>query len=376
MSFDQLNIDLLLIIFASLLGGFIVLFSIPPIVRVAKAKNLVEKFGDRKIHKKEVPSLGGIAIFMGVILSTILSTNGYSFDVLKYIIASIMIMFFIGLKDDIMIISVKKKFFLQIIAALILIYLGDIRITNFQGLFGITEINYTMSVITTIFLIAIIINSFNFIDGIDGLASGIAFISSVVFGSWFYLSGYIQYAILCFALAGSLVSFFYYNVFGNKNKLFMGDSGSLIIGTILSVATIQFIEFNNFRGEYYVYGAPAVAFGVLIVPMIDLLRIFFVRIMYGRSPFKPDNNHLHHCLLRINKVHLTVTLITIFINIAFILTAIGLSLTELNVNILFGTLLVTGLVGSSIPYLMLPRQKKIIFKYIYSRLKDVASLFY
>ncbi|MCB2208710.1 MAG: undecaprenyl/decaprenyl-phosphate alpha-N-acetylglucosaminyl 1-phosphate transferase [Bacteroidetes bacterium] len=376
MTFELLNSDLLLVLFAALLGGFIVMFSIPPIVSVAKAKNLIEKFGIRKIHKKEVPSLGGIAIFMGVILSTILSTNGYSFDVLKYIIASIMIMFFIGLKDDIMIISARKKFVLQIIAALILIFLGDIRITNFQGLFYITEINYALSVITTIFLIAIIINSFNFIDGIDGLASGIAFISSVFFGIWFYLSGHIQYAVLCFALAGSLVSFFYYNVFGKKNKLFMGDSGSLIIGTILSVATIQFIEFNNFRGTFYIYGAPAVAFGVLSVPMIDLLRVFFIRIMNGRSPFKPDNSHLHHCLLRINKVHLTVTLITIFINIIFIGAAVGLSMAEINVNISFGLLLLGGLLGSSIPYFMLPRQKKIIFKYLYSRLKDVASLFY
>jgi UDP-N-acetylmuramyl pentapeptide phosphotransferase/UDP-N-acetylglucosamine-1-phosphate transferase len=376
MAWNQINIDLLLVLLAIFLGGFIVLFSIPPIVRIAKAKNLVDKFGERKIHKKEVASLGGVAIFMGVILSTILATNGYSFDVLKYIIASIMIMFFIGLKDDIMIISAKKKFALQIIAALILIFLGNIRITNFQGLFGINEINYVFSVLTTIFLIAIIINAFNFIDGIDGLASGIAFLSAVVFGTWFYFSGYIQYSILCFALAGSLASFFYYNVFGKKNKLFMGDSGSLIIGTILSVATIQFIEYNNFKSEYYIYGAPAVAFGILIVPMIDLLRVFFIRIMHGRSPFTPDNSHLHHCLLRINKVHITVTLITVFINIAFIIMAFSLSYIETNVNLLFGLLLLTGLAGSSIPYFMLPRQKKIIFKYIYNRLRDVASLFY
>lgn len=376
MVFDQLNIGIILIALAAFLGGLIVWFSIPPIVRIAKAKNLIDAIGERKVHKKEVPTLGGVAIFMGVVLSTIISTNGYSFDVLKYIIASIMIMFFIGLKDDIMIISAEKKFTLQIIAALILIFLGDIRITNFQGLFGINEINFVFSIITTIFLIAVIINAFNFMDGIDGLASGIAILSSVVFGTWFYLTGHIQYSILCFALSGSLCSFFYYNVFSKKNKLFMGDSGSLIIGTILSVATIQFIEFNNFKTEYYVYASPAVAFGILIIPLIDLFRVFFIRIFNGRSPFSPDTSHFHHCLLKINKVHLTATIITIIINSVFIILAFSLSNIELNVNLLFGLLTISGLLISGIPYLLLPRQRKIIFRFVYRRFRSVLNLFY
>lgn len=376
MVFDQLNIGIILIALAAFLGGLIVWFSIPPIVRIAKAKNLIDAIGERKVHKKEVPTLGGVAIFMGVVLSTIISTNGYSFDILKYIIASIMIMFFIGLKDDIMIISAEKKFTLQIIAALILIFLGDIRITNFQGLFGINEINFVFSIITTIFLIAVIINAFNFMDGIDGLASGIAILSSVVFGTWFYLTGHIQYSILCFALSGSLCSFFYYNVFSKKNKLFMGDSGSLIIGTILSVATIQFIEFNNFKTEYYVYASPAVAFGILIIPLIDLFRVFFIRIFNGRSPFSPDTSHFHHCLLKINKVHLTATIITIIINSVFIILAFSLSNIELNVNLLFGLLTISGLLISGIPYLLLPRQRKIIFRFFYRRFRSVLNLFY
>lgn len=376
MVFDQLNIGIILIALAAFLGGLIVWFSIPPIVRIAKAKNLIDAIGERKVHKKEVPTLGGVAIFMGVVLSTIISTNGYSFDVLKYIIASIMIMFFIGLKDDIMIISAEKKFTLQIIAALILIFLGDIRITNFQGLFGINEINFVFSIITTIFLIAVIINAFNFMDGIDGLASGIAILSSVVFGTWFYLTGHIQYSILCFALSGSLCSFFYYNVFSKKNKLFMGDSGSLIIGTVLSVATIQFIEFNNFKTEYYVYASPAVAFGILIIPLIDLFRVFFIRIFNGRSPFSPDTSHFHHCLLKINKVHLTATIITIIINSVFIILAFSLSNIELNVNLLFGLLTISGLLISGIPYLLLPRQRKIIFRFVYRRFRSVLNLFY
>ena len=376
MILNQSHIDVLLILTAFFLGVILVAFSIPPIVRIAKAKNLIDELSDRKIHTKAIPSLGGVAIFIGVILSTIISTNGYSFDVLKYIIAAVMIMFFIGLKDDIMVISANKKFALQILAALILIFMGDIRITDYQGLFGIHEINYFFSVITSVFLIVVIINSFNFIDGVDGLASGIAIVSSVVYGIWFYLSGHIQYSILCFALSGSLISFFYFNVFGKSNKLFMGDSGSLIIGIILSVATIKFIDLNNFKSDYFVNAAPAVAFGILIIPLIDIFRLFFVRIFNGKSPFTPDTNHLHHCILRLNKIHLKTTLITITINIIFIVIAFTLSNAGLNVNLLLGILFTSGLFIVSIPYFILPQQKRTIYRYLYRRIRKVASFFY
>jgi len=376
MMLNQSHIDILLILVAFFLGAIIVSFSIPPIVRIAKAKNLTDELGDRKIHKKAVPSLGGVSIFIGVILSTIISSNGYSFDVLKYIIAAVMIMFFIGLKDDILVISAYKKFILQILASLILIFMGDVRITDYQGLFGLNEINYFVSIITSVFLIVVIINSFNFIDGVDGLASGIAIISSTVYGIWFYLSGNIEFSILCFALSGSLISFFYFNVFGKSNKLFMGDSGSLIIGIILSVATIKFIEFNNFKSDYVVSAAPAVAFGILIVPLIDIFRLFFARIFNGKSPFTPDTNHLHHCILRLNKIHLKTTLITITINIIFIVIAFGLSIAGLNVNLLLGILFALGLFIVTIPYFMLPRQKKSIYRYLYSRMQKATSFFY
>ena len=376
MMLNQSHIDIFLILVAFFLGAIIVAFSIPPIVRIANAKNLIDELGYRKIHTKAVPSLGGVAIFIGVILSTIISTNGYSFDVLKYIIAAVIIMFFIGLKDDIMVISAYKKFTLQILASLILIFMGDIRITDYQGLFGINEVNYFFSTITSVFLIVVIINSFNFIDGVDGLASGLAIASSAVYGIWFYLSGNIEYSILCFALSGSLISFFYFNVFGKANKLFMGDSGSLIIGIILSVATIKFIELNNFKSDFSINAAPAVAFGILIVPLIDIFRLFFVRIFSGKSPFTPDTNHLHHCILRLNGIHLKTTLITITINIIFIVIAFGLSIAGFNVNLLLGILFILGLFIVTIPNFMLPQQKKTIYRYLYRRMRKVTSFFY
>ena len=374
---EQSQIDLLLILLAFFMSLLLVAFSIRPLVRIALAKHLVEELNERKIHKKAVPSIGGVAIFIGVTLSAIISTNGYSFDVLKYIIAAIILMFFVGLKDDITIISAKKKIVFQIVAAIILFLLGDIRITNFQGLFGIEEVSYGVSAISSVFLIVVILNSFNFIDGVDGLASGIAIIASVVFGTWFYLAGYIQYAILCFSLSGSLTAFFYYNVFGKANKLFMGDSGSLIIGIVLSVAAIKFIELNNIQdGNYAIYAAPAVAFSILIVPLADLFKVFFIRIYNRRSPFTPDNNHFHHYLLIIKKNHFVTTLITMSINILFIVFALGLSVAGLNVNVLFGILFLMAFIVVNIPYLLLPKKKKTIYRYLYERLRKIASLFY
>src|SRR5680860_30651 len=139
-------------------------------------------------------------------------------------------MFFTGLKDDILEISAKKKLVVQIVAAGILITLGDVRFTNLHGILGIHEINYFAGIICTLFVILLIINAYNLIDGIDGLASGLAIVSGTVFGVWFYLAGHIQFSILSFALVGSLSGFFLFNVFGHKNKLFMGDNGSLVIG--------------------------------------------------------------------------------------------------------------------------------------------------
>jgi UDP-N-acetylmuramyl pentapeptide phosphotransferase/UDP-N-acetylglucosamine-1-phosphate transferase len=225
--------ELFLILGALSIGFALVVIAIPTILRVARAKNLFESIDNRKIHSGTIPSLGGVAIFIGFILSTIIATDGYSFDSLKYIIASVMLMFFIGLKDDLLIISPSKKLIVQIFAGILLITLGNVRFTNLHGIFGLYEIHYLVSILITLFTMLVIINAFNLIDGIDGLASGLAMFAATVFGAWFYLAREIQFSIMSFALVGSLAGFFIFNVFGHKNKLFMGDAGSLIIGLVI-----------------------------------------------------------------------------------------------------------------------------------------------
>ena len=233
--------DILLIFSAILIAFILVMVSIPTILTVARAKNLYEPNNARKVHKGSIPPFGGVAIFIGFVLSTIISTDGYKFDTLKYIIAAIILMFFVGLKDDLMVISARKKLVVQIFAAILLITLGDVRFTNIHGLMGIYEIHYFSGLLLTLFTMIVIINAFNLIDGIDGLASGLAMLSASIFGAWFFKVQQIQFSIMSFALVGSLAGFFLYNVFGHRNKLFMGDTGSFVVGLVM-VDYILFLE--------------------------------------------------------------------------------------------------------------------------------------
>ena len=305
----------LLTVIAYLLALIIVVVSVPPIIRVSQVKNLFEPFDERKVHTKIVPPLGGVAIFLGFVLSTIISTDGYSFDALKYIIASVILMFFIGLKDDLVIISARKKFIVQVFAVVMLITLGGVQITNLHGIFGIYHLHHLTGIFLSLFVMLAIINAWNLIDGIDGLASGLAIFASLIFGSWFYVAGHIQYAVMSFALAGSLSGFFIFNVFGKKHKLFMGDTGSLIIGLVISALVIKFNEFNILKTvPYAVAAAPAVSFAVLAVPLLDTLRVITIRLLNGKSPFAPDKNHTHHRLLEMIPHHLSVTTLLVLGN--------------------------------------------------------------
>ena len=346
--------EIILTIGAFIIGFILVMISIPPIIRVANAKRLFEPFEERKIHTKIVPPMGGVAIFIGFTLSSIIATDGISFDALKYIIASVIIMFFIGLKDDLMNISARKKLMVQIFAAVILITLGNVRFTNLHGILGTEEIGYVTSLILSIFAMVVIINAFNLIDGIDGLASALAMLAATAFGIWFYIAGNTQFAILSFALVGSLAGFFIYNVFGHKNKLFMGDTGSLIIGLVISALVVNFNQFNIDNSIVNaVEAAPAVSFAIIIVPLVDTLRVMTIRIMNKKSPFLADNNHIHHRLLELVPSHLKVTLIIVAFNAVVIAFALLLNQLSFNINIQFLLVFILGVLFSLIPSIVL-----------------------
>lgn len=307
------------LLLALLLAYAITHRSIPSIVTVARAKKLIDKPNHRTSHYIDVPTLGGIAIFAALIVTQCLFINVEGCADLKYIIAGVIFVFFIGLKDDILAIAALKKLIMQIAAALIVAVLGNIRLTNLHGFLGITDIPYIASIILTVFVIIVILNSVNLIDGIDGLASGVCILISVVFGIWFYLVGAMDYAVICATIAGSSFGFFIFNVFGKNNKIFMGDTGSLILGFYLAILAIKFNEINAYyTGAYKIFAAPAVSIGIMVVPLFDTLRVFILRAATGKSPFIADKNHVHHSLIALGMSHLKATLWILGTNVVFI----------------------------------------------------------
>lgn len=313
----------LLVIIGALISFFIVLSSVPSIVTVAQQKRLYDEPGRRKSHHKAIPNLGGIAIFAGIAIALGITGNFSQSPEFKFILASLVIVFFIGVKDDILIIAPTKKLSGEILATLIIVVLGDLRFTSLHGFMGIHQIPYFASLALTCFVFIVIINGFNLIDGIDGLASGIGMISAAFFGTWFYLVGNNNYAILAATVFGAYAAFFRFNVFGKANKVFMGDTGSLILGLFMSVLAVKFNESNvGYYGPFAIKAAPAVSFGILIVPLFDTLRVFVIRIARKQSPFRPDKNHVHHLLLKIGLSHVGATVRIITVNIIFIVLAL------------------------------------------------------
>jgi UDP-N-acetylmuramyl pentapeptide phosphotransferase/UDP-N-acetylglucosamine-1-phosphate transferase len=342
------------IIFSCALAFLITLFSIPVIIEVAKDKKLFDVPGGRKVHKVVIPTLGGLGIFAGFIIGTLLGVPASDSSVLQYFAAAIMIIFFMGIKDDILILTATKKFVGQLIAAGVIIKFGGIEINNFYGLLGVHEIPHTASFLISLFAIVVITNSFNLIDGVDGLAGSLGLLTSIIFGLYFYLSGELLYAVIAWSLAGSLVGFLIYNF--SPAKIFMGDTGSLLIGLVNSILVIKFINIaSNPGGAIPLPSAPALGFSILVIPLFDTLRVVSVRIIHRRSPFWPDRNHIHHFLLDMGLSHKAIALLLPTTNLLLVLMAYILRFE--------GSLVVfTALAGTSIVSVALikynkPRQK-------------------
>lgn len=305
--------------------------AIPSIISVSHKKRLFDEPDQRKSHVVSTPSLGGIAIFAGTLFSIILWTPFNYFGDLQYILCAFIIIFLIGAKDDIDPISPSKKLVGQIFAASILVFKANVRLTSLYGIFGVTTLPEPVSIILSIFTIIVIINAFNLIDGINGLSGGVGLVISLMLGTWFYLvsdstSGFngITLAIVAFALAGSIIAFLRYNI--TPAKIFMGDTGSLLLGLVGAILAIKFIDAHAVIGDspYAFKSAPAVAIAVLILPLFDTLRVFTLRIMQGKSPFYPDRTHIHHLMLDSGLSHMQASGILVAVNILFILLAIGL----------------------------------------------------
>ena len=322
------------ILLSGTLSFLITFFAIPVIIQVARQKKMFDEPDERKVHKMVIPTLGGLGIFAGFILATLLGVPVGSPE-LQYFVAAATVIFFLGIKDDILVLSAAKKFIGQLIAAGIIIKFGGVQITNMHGFLGIGQIPQMASILFTLFTVIVITNSFNLIDGVDGLAGSLGLLTAIVFGSYFFYVGQLMYAVIAFSLAGSLVGFLIYNF--SPAKIFMGDTGSLLIGLINSIMVIKFINIAGAPGAKLSFeAAPAIGFAILIVPLFDTLRVFSLRILDRRSPFSPDRTHVHHFLLELGFSHKMVTILCVGANIGFI--ALTVALRNLGTTMVIGIL--------------------------------------
>ncbi len=342
-------------IILAFLSSFILTFTaIPKIIRVSYRKHLMDVPGDRSSHIKKIPNLGGIAIFYSLGVTATIFAHGL-FNEYIFLFACLVILMFVGLMDDILVVSPDKKLYAQLVVAFMIVVGSDVRIGNFFGALGFENIPYLVSVVFTILVFIVLINAFNLIDGIDGLAGSIGIVSSLGFIYSFYRFEEYDMVILAVCLVASLIAFLYFNL-SDKQKIFMGDTGSMIVGFLLTFMAIKFLnllmlETHSGQLYYHLPSAPAIAIALLIIPIIDTLSVAIIRIKNGKSPLSADKNHIHHRFLKLNLDHTQVSAILAFFNVGILVLAYALR--RMNVNVLGIIVLSIGLLFSILPYLIL-----------------------
>lgn len=360
------------LILAGITAFLVVLFATPSLIKVAFLKRLFDEPGDaRKLHKRVVPTIGGIIIFAATLFACAL---WFPFDkseaevgqtgvrLFQFVVATLIIMFFVGIKDDIIGTAPIKKLAAHVIVGMILVLMAETRIRSMHGLFGIEEIPLWASIFLSLFTFIVVVNAYNLIDGVDGLASGVGLIGAAVLGVAFAFTDQLVPAILAFSLTGALGAFLVFNF--APAKIFMGDSGSLSIGLIMSILVITFIEFTPTAATPLWIKPllnPVVGMAILAYPLTDTLRIFGHRALRGVSPFSADRNHLHHLLIDSGMGH-AKTVIWIYVaNIAVIALAAYTSMT-MNITLSFiitgGTVVLLTLVPWMLKRMHVAKQNK------------------
>lgn len=317
----------------------------PYILDVAKAKNIVDNPNARKLQRVPIPVLGGLTVVFGI-LSGLMAFNLFGdFSDMFPAFATIIIILIIGLIDDMISLSPRVRFVVEIILILYLIEATGCQLNDFHGLWGIETIPNYVSIPLTVFACVGIINAVNLIDGVDGYSSGYSIVSCTLFGVMFYALGDIRMVALAAIVAASLLPFFLHNVFGRDSKMFIGDAGTLSLGIIFSVFVITIISSKqSLVGLPSNLGVIPFTLAVLCVPVFDTLRVMSARIIKGKSPFSPDKTHLHHLFLELGYSHigsaLSIILINIFVVLCWFLAFIaGLSInTQLYIVVALGLL--------------------------------------
>ena len=327
---DRLNLfmkDLLYPLSSLLISIVVGLIYIPKIVIISKRKNLYDESGGRKPHKGNIPRIAGMAFFPAFIVAffvpfaaaTIFSSDYHILLHSEYILQIGMLMtglsllYMMGFVDDLISVSWRRKFLIQFFAALMPVLAG-MGIDTMDGLFLLDGVGPWAGAAITVFVVMLLINAYNLIDGIDGLCSSLSIFATAVLGAWFLTHGYLVYGLVSTSIAGITAVYFYYNTTHGQFRTFMGDTGSTNLGYIIAFLSLAFYNAVTDSEASTVYGTGishplSILLGIVALPLFDTARVFAVRISKGLSPFHPDKRHLHHKLLDLGLTHLQCTLI-------------------------------------------------------------------
>ncbi len=293
----------------------------PKILRIAILKNLVDNPDARKLQRNPVPVMGGLAVFFGIVAGLCSSQIAFFSPGVFVLMAAMTIMLYTGTIDDILDLTPRTRFIIEIVVVAFIMLVNNSGINHFWGLWGINFIPVWIAAPLTIFAAVGIINAINLIDGVNGLSSGFCFMASVMFAIMLYISGNTHMTILAVTAAGAIIPFFLHNVFGNTTKMFIGDGGTLVIGTMMSMFVVSTLKGTSLSASLAKDGMGLIPFtlAVLAVPVFDTLRVMSMRILRKQSPFHPDKTHLHHLFIELGFSHIGTTVSILTLNFLIIL---------------------------------------------------------
>ena len=288
----------------------------PKILKIAILKNIVDNPDARKLQRNPVPVMGGIAVFFGIAIGLCSSQAMFNSANTFMLISAMLIMLYIGTIDDIINLSPRTRFLIEIMVISWLMYASKSSINCFWGLWGISTIPQWLSYALTIFAAVGIINAINLIDGVNGLSSGFCFMASVLFAIFFYITGNQTMTTLALSAAGAIIPFFLHNVFGQSSRMFIGDGGTLVIGTMMAMFVMNILGVNSGCSLLAAKGVGLIPFtlAVLSIPVFDTLRVMSTRILNKKSPFSPDKTHLHHMFIDLGFSHIGTTISILSLN--------------------------------------------------------------
>lgn len=337
-------------------GILVSIYAVSRVLKLALARNLLdEPDGERKIHKKSVPILGGLGLFIALAFAfTSFTFDGMPKGLIRTF-GGIIALFMIGLKDDLLPSRPIHRLGSESFVAFVLIVSSDIRFKNVFDLLGIPEIGYWPSVVLSMLFIVGMINAYNMIDGIDGLLGTISLLGALCYAGIFFVYSDYHWAQFSLALSGALIGFLYFNTF--PARIFMGDSGSMLLGGTFSVMSLHFLNFESFRGADQVFLVPSIiGISIVAIPVFDMIVVFVVRILSRRSPLKADRRHCHHRLIDLGLNHFQATLILLAANLMIIVFGYYL---QLHFDLLISIILLTGSIVVLEVVLIILHQRKL-----------------